>query len=1161
MLGLTMVFKDSERSVASDIKEKINNIIKKKKLPLGEAKVEQIDSKGHQPDIIIYNNMKQPFCTIEIKRPFIAPYQVGLFEQAHGYAETEGLDYFASFNCNTLILWKTFVKDVPLLNRRYKEYRILRIKKLEELEKTANKKALLVGLEQFLLDLTALLTKRPEEILPSLKLDEIFINYLHSLIDSMHIPLSESLLSRYEVEPLFRREIHDWFTEQCWNFTTSEDATERLSRQYILLFINKIMFYDIIKANYSKIRPENYTMMKLPGELPKLKIPEDIDDGGILNKFLEGYFEKVLKIDYQTIYKTSFLEEIELPQELIPHIRNLASEFDKYDFTYIDYEVLGNIFESLIPPEDRHKFGQYFTRSDVVDLIVANCVRTKNDIILDPACGAGTFLIRSYSRLKYLGMKGEHRDYIERLWGIDIAKFPAHLTTINIIIKDLSERFNFPRIARDDFFSVLPNTKISETSFAIESMKSAGVDSDLPKFNAVITNPPYTRQEEMEEKTGTGYKDKIIDLIRRESEITVGKRSSIYSYFFFHGVPFLDKSGRLGLITSNSWLDVDYGKYLQQFFLENFKIKMIIESKVERFFSDADVNTCITILEKCKAEEERNDNIIKFVELRKNLPDILKSFVNDGEEYNEWNDEKRWGATDGFIKWIHEKDKFIIDEKIGLRVFPKKQSELWDEGFDTEEKKFEGAKWGKYLRAPDIFFEIMEKGQDIFTPLKEIADVKRGFTTGANEFFYLRKEDIKRWGIEREYWMHKKGKKWIPNYIIKSPRECKKIIIKPEDLQHRVFIVHKDKDKLKDTNVLKYIEWGEEQEFHKRPTCASRKNWYDLGTQEFADFIWFKAFNDRVISPDLNREFPNSDRLYNIRIKKENNQIKTILGAILNSTLQHFIVELWGRVNLGEGALDNMTYEAASMLILNPTKIKKNILKKIETIINKFYKRPINSIFEELGTENPDELTLDKVKKDRRGLDKIIMGDILGLTDDEQLVVYKAVIDLVQSRIERAKSAKNKKKNNQKFKANIEQLSIVAFHEVFLDYLRLNKELELGEVKKQEISSEIKGDIKVEVDITGKPKVVINGEELKCDSVEEAKYIKYNLLMGESEIKIPLDGQILSKAVRNFDRIKREINKGLKKTLDTCVKDEKIQDRIKDKIYKEMWLKVGMFEV
>jgi|GEM_PF-1658685 predicted nucleotidyltransferase len=40
------------------------------------------------------------------------------------------------------------------------------------------------------------------------------------------------------------------------------------------------------------------------------------------------------------------------------------------------------------------------------------------------------------------------------------------------------------------------------------------------------------------------------------------------------------------------------------------------------------------------------------------------------------------------------------------------------------------------------------------------------------------------------------------------------------------------------------------------------------------------------------------------------------------------------------------------------------------------------------------------------------MGDIIGLTDEEQLEVYKAVVDLVRSRIDKAQSVKKRKKLN-----------------------------------------------------------------------------------------------------------------------------------------------------
>ena len=53
---------------------------------------------------------------------------------------------------------------------------------------------------------------------------------------------------------------------------------------------------------------------------------------------------------------------------------------------------------------------------------------------------------------------------------------------------------------------------------------------------------------------------------------------------------------------------------------------------------------------------------------------------------------------------------------------------------------------------------------------------------------------------------------------------------------------------------------------------------------------------------------------------------------------------------------------------------------------------------------------LEKVKPDRRELDKIIMGEIFGLTDEEQLEVYQSIIDLVKSRIQKAQTFNTKKK-------------------------------------------------------------------------------------------------------------------------------------------------------
>ena len=71
----------------------------------------------------------------------------------------------------------------------------------------------------------------------------------------------------------------------------------------------------------------------------------------------------------------------------------------------------------------------------------------------------------------------------------------------------------------------------------------------------------------------------------------------------------------------------------------------------------------------------------------------------------------------------------------------------WMKNYD-----YEVDKWGgKYLRAPDIFFDIINQNKNNLIKLKDIANVRRGFTSGANDFYYLNDEDVKEWNIEKKF--------------------------------------------------------------------------------------------------------------------------------------------------------------------------------------------------------------------------------------------------------------------------------------------------------------------------------------------------------------------------------------------------------------------------
>ena len=997
---LDMKVHKTERTAVAILTHWMREIINNKLLDLGMPDVETLADDRLMPDAVIYESQRSQnvLCVIEAKPPTYDVFdERALKEPARKKASYRKAKYFAVTNFKFLIWYSTEKVNAlkPEEEQIFEKYLLSDIENLDDIEQTRYSKAFKKGLEDFLIRLYSVHSgKEPE---PKLAIDDFLVFRLHQKIDVLANYYGKMIHDQCHKDATFARQLMNWFLDQQWSFTWQPGDFMKAARQAAYLLVNKILFYDLLQA-------------KRPKDLDPLEIPETRTKGHLLQKNLENYFNDVLKIDYESIFTSDFIDSIAFPNvyEIVEEIKSLINILRRYDFSKMGYDIIGRIFEQLIPMGERHSLGQYFTNPDIVDLILKFCLNHEDDRIVDPSCGAGTFLVRAYQHKKLTNERLSHEQILETLWGNDIAKFPAHLAAINLAINDLGVDKNYPNILQSDFFEL----QVGDHGFDLSEWRKKRAatlglkerEITYPRwFNAVVGNPPYTRQEEISEISpdDAAYKESLIEnslYFHGKKIATISKRAGIHAYFFVHGTKFLAEGGYFGFIVSNSWLDVDYGKGLQEFFLKNYKIIAIIESKVERWFEQADINTCIVILQKCSNEQERNEHLARFVYLKR----PLREFIPPAQDL--WEKQlERLNQIDKLKRTILAHNDFYENKE--LRIFPKCQRDLWEEGYDSEKEEYVGAKWGKYLRAPEIFFKIMQKGKDKLIPLKEIAEVRFGIKTGANEFFYLTEEEIKQKGIEQEFWMHQDEKgNSIPNYIIKNPRECKSIFITSESFDSRILMIHKDKDELKGTRILNYIEEGELKGFEKRPTCASRERWYDLGFQNPPDGIWFKAFNDRFLAPQNIEHIFSSDRFYGIYLKDK--LLKNRLFLYLNSSLPVLFVELFGRVNLGEGALDNMTYEVAIMPIVDIRTVNFHDGRSFK----KFLNRSIETIFEELGAFSRKEVALEKVKPDRRELDKIIMGDILGLTEDEQLEVYRAIIDLVKSRLDRAKSFNNKKK-------------------------------------------------------------------------------------------------------------------------------------------------------
>lgn len=667
----------------------------------------------------------------------------------------------------------------------------------------------------------------------------------------------------------------------------------------------------------------------------------------------------------------------------------------------------------------KKRFGQFFTKPDIADLILSATITKKKQYILDPGFGEGIFLQRAFYRLNnFIEDDSNQATVLNNIWGIDLAPSSKFLLKNNI----------FYNIINADFFKIKPGYSLKKDDFIhFKESKYLNKKLKMPKFDVIVANPPFTRQERINHSMGVQYKENLIQQIEDELNysVLISKRTSLYAYFIYHSSIFLKDNGIMGYITPNLWLNVDYGRQLQEFLLKNFKIRVIVGSKVERFFETAEVDTIIIILEKCSNKTERMDNVVKFVQLRDKLSNILSKFIGT-KRFENLSEKSRWEMNDAFWKYISDLDSYTIDKECKIRIFPIIQQELWDRGYDIKIDKYVGSRWDTFLRAPDIYFTLVKLGKAFWVPLEKIGPFRRGFTTGANHFFYIPvpgkknknfyiKKDPKRmdlllndlksgelkFRIEKEYWMHNQANEWIPNYLIKSPRECDFVQIKPEALKQVVLLIHESKQHLKE-GILHYIEWGESQGFHERRTMKNRQRWYDLGNRKAYQIFFPKRMGEKFYVYYNNEGVYCDQTLYEIAINSERELIVTL--SYLNSTLGRLFYELAGYELTGSVTVAELSeFLAKKLLVINPDNVSDMEYKKMREIFKKLCNLPIDSIYNEIGAKEPKQVTLNKIKPLRKRLDEIFFKKLI-LNDGEKVEIYKAVVDLLRARTVKSKS-------------------------------------------------------------------------------------------------------------------------------------------------------------
>lgn len=1019
----------NERELVSKLAEWFNEHSNRNKFPFKETTNEapaKIDSKTYFGDIVLWLNREsqKAYSYIEIKPPFAAKENLDTLRKK---ALSYGIKYcftwdFQNFNAyvlkdNKLTLLTS--EQTPVMNDINDWLR-------GDVQATIKKYINSICEEIIHLNETGKFRKFvPDKV--------YFVNYIRDTVNKL-IPQFEKQYADISKEKNKRSRIIAYGKEQGIAYNDPGDYPRLIARQSVYNLVTKIIFYLTLRRYFK--------------DLPDLYISEDPN----LERFLKIAFAKAQEKDWQAVFEESEIEKFGIPKSCYKDLLDFFSEMKVYHFGELPEDVIGELFEEIIDPDKRHSLGQYFTNENLVDFILGFVVNTDDAFYADTTCGSGTFLNRIYDRLKHLSKKVTHNELLDKIWGFDIAKFPAELATINLFKQDISNLENFPRVRRTDIFEV---NKGNEFDFPPPSASKAfiKIKKRVPEFNAIVGNFPFIRQE-LIEKEKKGYKLDLTKVLAHDYFLTYRKlfttsginegmierlekypleqfrkeinsyvdkgniqlklsgQADIYTYIFIHTATLLAENGQFGIITSNSWLDVSYGSVLKEFFLNNFKVKTVIASWAEPWFDDAAVNTVVTILEKESNKKERDKNITRFVKLKKKFTGLIP--------YQDLKLEsiKRWQTIEYLVQLIetaeaHPKVEHVAEnissvdvEEMRIRLV--KQSFLEKE----IEEKGELAKWGKYLRAPDVYFELLDKCKGKLIPLKDIAEVRFGIKTGINEFFYLEIiEDGKNAGGS-VYCKNARGweglieEKYL-RAVIKSPKESESITIDPKKLKFKIFLCNESKADLRkngDKYALKYIEWGEKQRTKENvpwtevPSVQGRTYWWGIEHKEFPEIIYpcgidnvFKIFDNSI-------KILNDKRLYEIYTK--GNEVTKFL---ISSTLFSFFIEAESRASLGDGLLDLTVYEVAENYLPKTSLFKKNDSEQLNKIFKKLSSRNLFQIFNEVK------------QKDRKELDTKIL-EALGLDAKIYLPkIYDGLCELVKERLELPKMRKKKQKEEVKF--------------------------------------------------------------------------------------------------------------------------------------------------
>jgi type I restriction enzyme M protein len=144
-----------------------------------------------------------------------------------------------------------------------------------------------------------------------------------------------------------------------------------------------------------------------------------------------------------------------------------------------EIHTLGRLYESMLKEmrDAAGDSGEFYTPRAVVRLMVEVTNPRLGEVVLDPACGTGGFLVETYAHLEKQCKTVQQRETLQTrsILGGEAKSLPYLLAQMNLLLHGM----DYPRISPDNSLDV----KLSELG-------------DKDRVDVILTNPPFGGEEE-----------------------------------------------------------------------------------------------------------------------------------------------------------------------------------------------------------------------------------------------------------------------------------------------------------------------------------------------------------------------------------------------------------------------------------------------------------------------------------------------------------------------------------------------------------------------------------------------------------------------------------------------------------------------------------------